>query len=82
MIVLLPLLRKLSVRSRTIVGAAVTAVGLVAIVVAVAGGPAIGLDGAIAAVVGLIFLASAWSSRRRERSASAGPAVPAGYRSR
>ena len=82
MVILLPLLRKLSIRSRVIVGAAVTAVGLVAIVIAVAAGPAIGLDGAVAAVVGLIFLASAWSTRRRERSARADRAVPAGYRSR
>ncbi len=70
MIILLPLLRKLSIRSRTIVGAAVTAAGLV--VIAVAGGPAVFLvyllyvalavadhshGGAVVAVLLVLFVA-------------------------
>ena len=76
MIILLPLLRKLSIRSRTIVGSVLTAVGLVAVVVAAAGVSGLLVDGVIAAVVGVIFLASAWSSARRGR----GPAVATPHR--
>ena len=65
MIILLPLLRKLSVRTRVLVGSVLTGAGLVVIVIALVVAPGILIHGAVAAVVGLVFLASAWSSRRR-----------------
>jgi hypothetical protein len=65
MILLLPLLRKLSIRSRTILGTMLAAAGLIALVIGLAAVPSIVVDAIIAAVIGAIFLGSAWSSRRR-----------------
>jgi drug/metabolite transporter (DMT)-like permease len=59
-IILLPFLRKLPVRARAIVGALVAVLGVAALF-----GPGQFVAGAIACVVGVIFLASAWRSRRR-----------------
>jgi drug/metabolite transporter (DMT)-like permease len=59
-IILLPFLRKLPVRARAIVGALVAVLGVAALFV-----PGQSVAGAIACAVGVIFLASAWRSRRR-----------------
>jgi drug/metabolite transporter (DMT)-like permease len=59
-ILLLPFLRKLPVRARAILGALVAVLGVAALF-----GPGQLVAGAIACVVGAIFLASAWRSRRR-----------------
>ena len=60
MIILLPLLRRLSARSRLAVGLALTTVGLFLIIAALA-------HGVIAVIVGAIFLASVCRERQRER---------------
>ena len=64
MLILLPLLRKLPIRTRAIVGAVVAVLGLTGLFL-----PGLFVTGAIAVVVGLIFLGSAWSSRRRALAA-------------
>lgn len=60
MIILLPLLRRLSARSQMAVGLALTTVGVFLIIAALA-------HGVIAVIVGAIFLVSAWRARQRER---------------
>lgn len=72
MVILLPLLRKLSIRSRAIVGSVLTGAGLVVVAIALAAAPSILIHGAVAAVVGIVFLASAWSSRQRVMRGGAG----------
>ena len=75
MILLIPFLRRFSVRTRTIIGAAVTVLAVLLMSVgAIADRRLIG-TGAIAVAVGLAFLASASYDRRRaaralERGAS------------
>jgi hypothetical protein len=65
MILLLPLLRRFSSSTRTIIGAAVTALAVLLVSAgAVADGGLIG-TGVIAAAVGIAFLASASYDRRR-----------------
>lgn len=59
-IMLLPLLRRLSARARLAVGLSLTATGLVLIIAALA-------HGVIAVLVGAIFLASVGRGRQRER---------------
>lgn len=65
MILLLPLLRRFSIATRTAIGAAVIAVGAVLLTIAatVHRGPFI--QGLIAAAVGVAFLVSASYDRRR-----------------
>lgn len=60
MIILLPLLRRLSARSRLAVGLALTTVGLFLTIAALA-------HGVIAVIVGAIVLASVCRERQRER---------------
>ena len=60
MIILLPLLRRLSGRTRLAVGLALTTIGLFLIITALA-------HGVIAVIVGAIFLVSVWRARQRER---------------
>ena len=64
MIILLPLLRKLPIRARAIVGAILAVLGVAALFV-----PGLFVVGAVSAIVGLILLGSAWSSRRRALAA-------------
>jgi hypothetical protein len=59
-IILLPLLRRLSARSRMAVGLVLTTIGLFLIIAALA-------HGVIAVIVGAIFLLSACRGRQRER---------------
>jgi hypothetical protein len=59
-LILLPLLRRLSVRTRLVVGLAVTAAGLFLTIIAP-------VHGVIAVIVGAIFLVSAGSGRVRAR---------------
>jgi hypothetical protein len=59
-LILLPLLRRLSPRSRLAVGLALTTLGLSLIMVALP-------DGVISVIVGAIFLVSVWRGRQRER---------------
>ena len=59
-IILLPLLRRRSARSRLAVGLALTTVGLFLIIAALA-------HGVIAVIVSAIFLASVCRERQRER---------------
>lgn len=65
MFILFPLLRRLPLRVRLIVGSVLTAVGLIALGAGVAGVAGIAVHGAIVATVGLVVLGSVWSSRRR-----------------
>lgn len=65
MFILLPLLRRLPIRARLIVGSVLTAAGLIALVAGLAGVAGIAVHGAIVAAVGLVVLGSVWSSRRR-----------------
>ena len=60
MIILLPLLRRLSARARLAVGLVLTTIGLFLIIAALA-------HGVIAVIVGAIFLASVCRGRHRER---------------
>jgi hypothetical protein len=60
MIILLPLLRRLSARTRLAVGLALTTVGLFLIIAALA-------HGVIAVIVGAVFLVSVYRERQRER---------------
>ena len=61
MIILLPLLRRLSARTRLAVGLALTTVGLFLIIIAALA------HGVIAVIVGAIFLVSVFRDRQRER---------------
>jgi hypothetical protein len=60
MIILLPLLRRLSARARLAVGLALTTVGLFLSITAL-------VHGVIAVIVGAIFLASVFRERQRQR---------------
>ena len=60
MFILLPLLRRLSARARLGVGLALTTIGLLLMIAALA-------HGVIAVIVGAIFLASVYRERQRER---------------
>ena len=60
MIILLPLLRRLSARTRLAVGLALTTVGLFLIIAALA-------HGVIAVIVGAILLVSVWREQQRQR---------------
>ena len=60
MIILLPLLRRLSARAQLAVGLALTTVGLFLIIAAVA-------HGVIAVIVGAMFIVSAFRGRQRAR---------------
>ena len=60
MIILLPLLCRLSARTRLAVGLALNTVGLFLIIAALA-------HGVIAVIVGAIFLVSVFRGRRRDR---------------
>jgi hypothetical protein len=60
MIILLPLLRRLSARTRLAVGLVLTTVGLFLIMAAP-------VNGVIAVIVGAIFLGSVWRERQRQR---------------
>jgi hypothetical protein len=59
-LILLPLLRRLSARTRLAVGLALTTIGLFLIIAALA-------HGVIAVIVGAIFLVSVCRGRQRER---------------
>jgi fucose permease len=59
-IILLPLLRRLSARARLAVGLALTTVGLFLIIAALA-------HGVVAVIVGAVFLVSVCRERQRER---------------
>jgi hypothetical protein len=66
MILLLPLLRCFSISTRTIIGTAVTAVAVVLLAIgAAATANGMFVQGVIAAVVGVAFLASASYDRQR-----------------
>ncbi|HWE11943.1 MAG TPA: hypothetical protein VG365_00450 [Solirubrobacteraceae bacterium] len=65
MILLLPLLRRFSISTRTIIGTAVTAVAVVLLAIGAATANGMFVQGIIAAVVGAAFLASASYDRRR-----------------
>jgi hypothetical protein len=60
MLILLPLLRKLPIRARAIVGAIVVVLGLAGLFVS-----GLMVAGAIAVVVGAVFVGDAWRSNRR-----------------
>ena len=60
MIILLPLLRRLSARTRLVVGLVLTTVGLFLIMAAP-------VHGVIAVIVGAIFLGSVWRERHSQR---------------
>ncbi len=60
MIILLPLLRRLSARTRLAVGLVLTTGGLFLLV-------AVPAHGVIAVIVGAIFLVSVWREKLRER---------------
>ena len=60
MLILLPLLRRLSARARLGVGLALTTIGLLLMIAALA-------HGVIAVIVGAIFLVSVYRDRHRER---------------
>jgi drug/metabolite transporter (DMT)-like permease len=59
-LILLPLLRKLPIRTRAIVGAIVLVLGLAGLVV-----PGLRVAGAIAVLVGAVFVGDAWRCSRR-----------------
>jgi hypothetical protein len=59
-LILLPLLRRLSARTRLAVGLALTTIGLFLIIAALA-------HGVIAVIVGAIFLVSVFRERQRPR---------------
>jgi fucose permease len=59
-IILLPLLRRLSARTRLAVGLALTVIGLLLMIAALA-------HGVIAVIVGAILIASVCRGRQRER---------------
>jgi drug/metabolite transporter (DMT)-like permease len=61
------LLRRLSIRSRAIVGLILACAGVALIVVSVVAVSGLLIHGVIVAVLGVIFLASAMASRRRAR---------------
>jgi drug/metabolite transporter (DMT)-like permease len=63
-IILFPLLRKLPIRVRAIVGAVVLVLGLVGLVI-----PGLLVAGAVAVVVGAVFLGDAWRCGRRPLAA-------------
>jgi hypothetical protein len=65
MILLLPLLRRFSTSTRTIIGTAVTAVAVVLLAIATATANSMLVQGVIAAIVGIAFLTSASYDRRR-----------------
>ena len=60
MLILLPLIRCLSPRTRLAVGLALTTVGLLLIIAALA-------HGVVAVIVGAIFILGAYRGRRHER---------------
>jgi hypothetical protein len=64
MLILLPLLRRLSVRSRMIVGLTVTIAGAAVTAAAVVVAPSLLIQGVIAMAVGAVFLISARTSAR------------------
>lgn len=65
MILLLPLLRRFGTSTRTIIGTAVTAVAVLLLAIGAATANAMFVQGVIAAIVGVAFLASASYDRRR-----------------
>ena len=65
MLILLPLLRRLSIRSRLIIGLLMTAAGSILIGAAVAFAPGLLVHGILTALVGVIFLVSVWTDGRR-----------------
>jgi hypothetical protein len=67
MLILLPLLRRLGVRTRMTVGTLLTGAGVVLIAIAVAAASGLLIQGIIAAAVGVIFLAHGARERRRVR---------------
>ena len=77
MLLLLPLLRRLSIRTRVTVGALLAVAGLVGLVVGLTtrSGPVV--QAAIALFVGAVLLVSAWTSVRR---AGGGARVAVGRR--
>jgi len=64
MLILLPLLRRLSVRSRIAVGLILTVAGS-ALTATAAAAPGLLVQGIVAVLVGVVFLASAWTTARR-----------------
>jgi hypothetical protein len=64
MLILLPLLRRLSVRSRMIVGLTVTIAGAAVTAAAVTVAPSLLIQGVIAMAVGAVFLISARTGAR------------------
>jgi uncharacterized membrane protein HdeD (DUF308 family) len=65
MIILLPLLRKLSIRHRTMLGQVLIAAGVVAVLVGIATAPGLVVPGALALIIGAVSLGSARKARRR-----------------
>ena len=65
MLILLPLLRRLSVRSRIAVGLILTVAGSALTATAAAAAPGLLVHGIFAVLVGVVFLASAWTTARR-----------------
>ena len=68
MLILLPLLRRLSIRSRLIIGVIVTAAGSALTGAAATFAPGLMIHGIVTAVVGVIFLGSVWIDGRRRRA--------------
>lgn len=65
MLLLLPLLRRVSIRTRIVLGALLTVLGLVGLAVGLVILPGLVLQAAIALFVGTAFLSSAWASTHR-----------------
>jgi hypothetical protein len=73
MIILLPLLRKLSIHQRTMLGRALVIAGVIGLLVGFAAVPALVVVSGVSIIVGGVSLASAWSGRRAARSGSGVP---------
>jgi hypothetical protein len=65
MLILLPLLRRLSVRSRITVGLILTVAGSALTATAATAAPSLLVQSIVALLVGVVFLVSAWTTARR-----------------
>ena len=66
MIILLPLLRKLSIHQRTMLGRVLVIAGITGLLVGFAAVPALVVVSGVSILVGGVSLASAWRGRRAE----------------
>jgi len=67
MIILLPLLRKLSIQQRTMLGRVLVIAGVIGLLVGFAAVPALVVVSGVTIIVGAVSLASAWRGRRSAR---------------